>query len=399
LLCGVTLASCARATNALPSTTQTYGADAKHLNSTYKLLYRFRGTPSGSEPTGLTSLGGVLFGTTIGGGAKTLGTVFVRGVSGKVRILYSFQGGKDGAQPEGSLAELNGTLYGTTEYGGANGDGTVFAVSRSGSERVVYTFKGGSDGAAPVLAGLLPVDGKLYGTTNAGGGKCHYANIVGCGTVFEASTSGQENVLYRFKGKPDGACPSGSLIAVDGVLYGTTNFGGKYDDGSVFKLTTSGAETTIYSFKGYPDGVTPIAGLTALDGNFYGTTALGGAFEGAGTVFEVSASGTERVLHSFKGAPDGALPYAALTAVGHALYGTTEDGGSSEPACVGHGVVGCGIIFTIGTSGDLSVLYRFKGHADGAAPWSNVVSVKSTLYGTTLSGGTRDNGTIFQSEP
>jgi uncharacterized repeat protein (TIGR03803 family) len=400
LLCGLTLASCSRAATTLPVAPQSAGSDSTPLRSGYKLLYRFTGAPSGSEPTGSTYLKGLLYGTTTGGGTKTLGTVFVRGVSRKVRVLYSFHGGDDGAEPAGTLLAFNGTLYGTTEYGGANGDGTVFAVSPAGKEHVIYSFKGGSDGATPLLTGLVALDGKLYGTTNAGGDEsCHYQDIVGCGTVFAVSTSGRERVLYRFKGKPDGACPSGSLIAVGSTLYGTTDFGGTYNNGSAFTLTTSGDENKLYSFKGYPDGAAPFAGLTALNGTFYGTTTLGGAYDGAGTVFELSASGTERVLHSFKGAPDGALPYAALTVENGALYGTTEFGGSSFSACVGEGIVGCGTIFRVASSGDVSILYRFKGRRDGSHPLSSLAIGKGELLGTTLSGGTSDNGTIFEIAP
>jgi uncharacterized repeat protein (TIGR03803 family) len=365
----------------------------------YSLLYRFPGGAGGSEPTGLTLYHGALYGTTLGGGTKTFGTVFMRGVGGKVRVLYSFQGGSDGAQPEGTLVVLNGTFYGTTEYGGAGGDGTVFAVTPAGKERVVYSFKGGSDGANPLLAGLSALDGKLYGTTNGGGDEqCHFHQVVGCGTVFEVSTSGHESVLHRFRGKPDGALPSGALTFLSGALYGTTNYGGRYDYGSVFAVTTAGTKVTVYSFKGYPGGITPLAGLTVVNGGFYGTTALGGD-AGYGTVFELGKRGSEGSTYSFKGVPDGALPYAALTAFGASIYGTTEVGGSSKPTCEGRGIVGCGTIFSVDSSGKVSVIYRFKGHSDGASPWASLVPSGNSLYGTTLLGGNADNGTIFKITP
>jgi uncharacterized repeat protein (TIGR03803 family) len=360
------------------------------------LLYRFRGDAGGSEPTGLTPYRGALYGTTLGGGAKTFGTVFMRGAGGTVRVLYSFAGGNDGMQPEGALVFLRGSFYGTTEYGGTDGDGTIYAVTPRGTERVVYAFKGASDGANPVLAGLAALDGKLYGTTYAGGdSQCHIRSVVGCGTVFEITTTGHERVLHRFKGAPDGALPSGTLIAVKHALYGTTSFGGAYGNGSVFSISAGGKKRSIYSFKGYPDGVAPYGGLSELDGTLYGTTTLGGAFDDSGTVFQVSAAGEERVLHSFSGVPDGALPYAALTPIGNEMYGTTEDGGSSNPPCVAHGIVGCGTIFKIDSSGKLSIIYRFKGHSDGASPWASLIYSGGTIYGSTLLGGSNNNGTLF----
>jgi len=365
------------------------------------MLYRFPGGNSGSGPTGFINVKGVLYGTTLAGGSQSLGTVFVRDTSGKVRVLHSFGSGADGAEPNGTLVDLNGTLYGTTQYGGTNGNGTVFAIDPNGSERVLYSFKGGADGATPLLAGLVIINGKLYGTTNAGGNlSCRHQQVIGCGTVFAITTSGTESVFYKFKGKPDGANPSGPLTASGSTIYGTTNFGGSFNDGSVFSLTTSGAKKTLYSFKGFPDGVEPFAGVTLSGGKLYGTTTLGGAYEGAGTVFELTTTGgKERVLHSFRGAPDGALPYGWLAVAGNTFYGTTEFGGSSRWSCVGHGVVGCGTIFSVTPSGKFTLLYHFKGHVDGAFPLAGLVAANSGFYGTTVSGGTKANGTIFRVTP
>ena len=45
-------------------------------------------------------------------------------------LLYSFQGGTDGASPDAGLVrDSAGNLYGTTLYGGTSGFGTVFRIS------------------------------------------------------------------------------------------------------------------------------------------------------------------------------------------------------------------------------------------------------------------------------
>jgi uncharacterized repeat protein (TIGR03803 family) len=87
--------------------------------------------------------------------------------------IYQFKGGNYGANPAGGLINVGGTFYGTTFGGGgaaacSGGCGTVYAVSPSGAERVVYTFQGGSDGARP-RGNLINVAGTLYGTTGEGG--------------------------------------------------------------------------------------------------------------------------------------------------------------------------------------------------------------------------------------
>jgi uncharacterized repeat protein (TIGR03803 family) len=391
-LCSVMLAGCAHAGNSAPILPQ-FPPDGVSSQTDEHVLYSFKGQPSGATPTGLMAFQGALYGTAADGGTHTFGGVFVRNAAG-VRMLYNFEGGKDGAEPEGALVALNGSLYGTTGYGGASGDGTVFEVSTAGVERVVYSFKGGTDGATPILGTLVVANGILYGTTSAGGdSKCQIQGSVGCGIVFSVTTSGVEKVLHRFAGKRDGASPVGSLIDVNGALYGTTAFGGAYGGGSVFKMS-AGALQTLYSFKGYPDGAVPYAGVIDHDGTLYGTTALGGAYDDSGTVYSLSSAGTERVLHSFKGYPDGAVPYDRLTDVDGVLYGTTQYGGESKQGC-GRGVAGCGIIFSVTTSGKEEVLYKFKGAPDGASPWSSLIFERPELYGTTVSGGADSEGTIF----
>lgn len=393
------LAGCSQsAVTPLPA--QFAGSDEAGTKASYRLLTSFTGFPSGSGPAGLTAIGGVLYGTTTAGGGDNFGTIFERRASGKLLFLHEFKGGADGAQPEGALVMLGGTLYGTTQFGGTKNDGTVFAITPEGKERVVYAFKGGNDGANPVLGGLVVAGNALYGTTNAGGiPSCTIQNVVGCGTVFKLTPSGKERVLHRFGGGTDGACPAGSPIASGSALFGTTNFGGTHNNGTVYKITTSGSERVVYAFKGYPDGAIPYAGLTALGGAFYGTTTFGGSFNNSGTVYKVSASGTERVLHSFTGTPDGAVPFASLTVVNGELYGTTRYGGTARHSCVADPYSGCGTIFAIGTSGDERVIYRFRGKPDGKDPWSGPIAGKGALYGTTLSGGASDQGSIFQFSP
>lgn len=116
---------------------------------------------------------------------------------------------------------------------------------------------------------------------------------------------------------------------LDGSPIGDTLYGTTYGaDGTVFKVSLSGKEHVLYSFHGPPsDGESPAAGLTFLDGKLYGTTYAGGA-HGFGTIFQATKFGGEKVLYSFKGSPkDGANPFGALTAMSHALFGTTLSGG------------------------------------------------------------------------
>jgi len=314
IVCGIMLVSCSRATGSSPvpagmpndstHATETSRGLALHplTGSGYESIYSFNGSPTdGSAPFApLVAVNGTLYGTTFEGGRSGCtdgcGMIFAVDTSGTETVLHRFKGGKDGAGPFGGLITVNGALYGTTSGGGASGAGTVFTVSTSGEERVLYSFKGGSDGANP-YGSLLAANGVLYGTTEFGGdSQCAIRpSEPTCGTVYTVSTSGEERVLYSFKGGSDGVLPVAGLIALNGTLYGTTSGGGStdcaYGCGTVFAVNTSGAESVLYSFKGGSDGADPMAGLLNVKGTLYGTTYEGGAYSecgyGCGTVFAV----------------------------------------------------------------------------------------------------------------
>jgi len=249
-------------------------------------------------------------------------------------VLHSFAGGNDGANPRCELVRVSssGVLYGTTQYGGGagQGEGTVFSLTYSGgawSEHVLYRF-GGGDGAQQPLSGLhRDSAGALYGTTFYGGP--YDEGIVY--KLVKSGTAWKESMVHFFGGTGDGAFPVGPLIAdSSGALYGTTSSGGK-GGGTVFKLAPDGTETVLWNFNGGSDGAYPIGGLLMDSaGALYGTTD-GGTAGGDGTVFKLTPSGgswTETVLHDFAGS-DGANPFAGVIedSTGN-LYGATTAGGT-----------------------------------------------------------------------
>jgi uncharacterized repeat protein (TIGR03803 family) len=258
---------------------------------------------------------------------------------------------------------------------------------------VLYSFKGGSEDGANPYAALLDINGELYGTTDGGG-----ANSAG--TVFTITTSGKETVLYSFKGPPDGQQPQADLLSVKGTLYGTTYEGGAYNSsGTVFAITTSGTETVLHSFSlGSGDGANPQAGLVNVKGALYGTTTFGGlnpcSGEGCGTIFSITTHGKETVLYGFNEQHDGEYPLASLINVKGTLYGTTYQGGAIT--CSSQG---CGTAFSITPSGAETVLHSFGGSGDGKYPDASLVNVNGALYGTTQTGGAKGRGTVFLITP
>jgi uncharacterized repeat protein (TIGR03803 family) len=298
----------------------------------FKVLYRFNGSDGEQPEASLIDVDGTLYGTTNYGGKYGFGTVFSITTAGSEKVLHSFKGGADGSSPQSGLLDVNGALYGTTSLGGGLGGsgclgygcGTVYRVSLTGAEKVLHSFAGGADGADP-KAGLTDVNGTLYGTTAGGGSSTS-------GTVYSITTTGSEKVLYSFAGKPDGVAPNGGLTNVHGTLFGTTFFGGASSVGAVYSISTSGSEKVLHSFTG-GDGGNPMGDLLDVKGILYGTTSAGGAGHSRGTVYSISTTGIEKVLYDFRTAHDGRdgeTTYAGLIDVKGTLYGTTDQGGGAR---------------------------------------------------------------------
>ena len=265
----------------------------------------------------------------------------------------------------------------------------VFSISlTTGKEVTVYAFRGATDGDTP-YSGLTAVNGLLYGTTNFGGGPNNYGTVYSVDPITHA-----EKVIYVFQGSNDGLYPFlEGLLNVAGLLYGVTTDGGSGGAGTMFSLDpTSGVKQLVYTFQGGTDANAPNSTLIDVNGKLYGTTQNGGT-SNHGTVYSVDlATGSETVVHSFGLKEDGNLPSGSLKKVGKTLYGTTQIGGTDNQ----------GSVFSIDiASGKETVIYSFSYNTkqnpnDGSGPNGGLIDVGGTLYGTTLSGGkTCHCGTVF----
>jgi uncharacterized repeat protein (TIGR03803 family) len=256
--------------------------------------------------------------------------------------------------------------------------------ARGGSYNVIYSFKGAPDGEAPhgALWHSSTFPDYLYGTTARGG--------TGNGTVFRVLTdNATETVLYSFGNKPDATDPEAGVVRVE-ALYGTSYAGGANDAGTVYQIQQYGTqpvETVLHSFTG-ADGEHPNAPLTRFRNTLIGTTSSGGSAM-KGVVFETySGSSYEVVDHSFTGKPDGDRPEAGLMELDFLVYGTTEAGGANDMGCVFE-------VLPYGKKTEEHVVHSFNG-TDGAAPRAGLTVLNDLLYGTTQSGGAHNDGTVFE---
>ncbi len=154
----------------------------------------------------------------------------------------------------------------------------------------------------------------------------------------------------------------------------------------------------IYSFKGDSDGNGP-SSLRVRNGTLYGTTAWGGGTgcksvdfpDGCGTIFHVSTSGAESVMHRFEGPPNAEWPTSTVIKLGGAWYGLSYGGAYAY----GSRDLGNGAAYMIDASGQEQVIYSFKNGRDGAMPVGDLVALNGTLYGTTGGGGIFGSRSIY----
>jgi uncharacterized repeat protein (TIGR03803 family) len=251
------------------------------------------------------------------------------------------------------------------------------------------------DSYGPLLQGP---DGNLYAADSAGN------------SIVKITLEGTVSTVHKFGDVQGGGNPTGLAIGLNGLLYGTTYYGGTQGApcpfpnegcGTVFEITAAGTLSTLHRFTG-PDGMFPAGGLTlGPDGNFYGTT-YGTNKSGAtgaiwGTVFQITPSGTLTTLHTFS-YTDGGYPTSPLVlGLDGRLYGTTSVGGTANG--------GSGTVFAVTTGGTFTSLYTFNTAGGPDNPIGALVyGANGNFYGVTVYGGTPDcdntnNGTIYYVSP
>lgn len=261
---------------------------------------------------------------------------------------------------------------------------TLACASNPAKATILHNFVGGPNDGASPTGSLLQSGSHLYGVTDIGGSN---------GTAFQINLDGSGfQLLHSFTDTAnDGGFPVGGLIQSGSTFYGASFGGGSFHNGSVFQMNSSGGGfSLLHSFAGGAgDGSEPQGALFQIGPTVFGETAVGGV-SNIGTLYKVNTDGSGfQLLHSFAGGhTDGSQPYGSLIASGNTLFGTTLSAGSGDS----------GTVFSISADGSgYKILHNFTGASnDGSLAIGTLVQSGSTLYGMTFDGGAHGDGTIYK---
>ena len=219
--------------------------------------------------------------------------------------------------------------------------------------------------AYPENALVQGIDGNLYGALH---------NPFGNLAIYRVTTAGEATVV-TMTDVADGYFPA-LTQAPNGDFYGTNAIGGPEDAGTIFEVTPTGTLTTLHNFSTQGnDGSYPGPLILASNGNFYGTTAAGGT-SGYGTIFEMTPQGKLHTVLTLDNTNGGAANSLLQGRDGN-FYGTTYLGGLGN----------YGTVFKLTPGGTLTTLHGFDS-TDGAGPYGGLVQgTDGNFYGVTLWGG------------
>ena len=231
----------------------------------------------------------------------------------------------------------------------------------------IHDFNCTTEGCLPLEPQVLAQgrDGNLYGTTYEGGlSGCGFNT---CGTVFMiVPGTGVLTTLFKFDGGANGGQPQGGLtLGLDGNFYGTTLSGGANKLGTIFQITPSGTLKVLHNFSATNDGYEPWASpILGNDGNLYGTTPQNSP-NTYGLAYKITPSGTYKILNPILGG----YGYAGLLpGMDGFFYGTTQQGGTNKQ----------GALYHMSAAGAEKVIYSFA-QATGDDPYDGVAHFSVTL--------------------
>jgi uncharacterized repeat protein (TIGR03803 family) len=323
-------------------------------------LFHFGTAANGFRPNAALIKGsdGKLYGTTSIGGPDGNGTIYSVNIDGTGYVrLHQFLDA-EGYDPKGKLLEASdGKLYGVLQWGGPINSGAIYRIDKTGSNfQIVYNFPNLANGYSPIGSLIEDNTGVLYGATNS--------TLSGYGAAFKINKDGTGyTVLKHFSNVAELTYPNDGLRLYGEYLYGVTNFSAS-GKGGVFRVKTDGTGyEVIHEFAGASDGANPYATpILANNGKLIGTTQFGGN-ELAGVIYSMDVTGANyTILRQFSLTNDVQYPTTGLIQGSDGvLYGTA----SSNTITIATGAT----VYSINRDGsNFAVIKSFNFDTEGQLP-------------------------------
>ena len=372
---------------------------------------------------------GRLYGTCEYGGVNSSGTFFSLKKDGtEFTVHKSFGTLGNGSQPAsyGAPVQDNGKIFFLTKFGGTTYyKGKLFSFDTTSLVVTsLYEFPVSNTGpnchpktANGKLIGLnenglyrIDEDGTNYQQLNTSAGEPELMYSAVSNQIFYIikggafkngylsktdATAFTTTNLHDYGNVPEGYNPAAIFKAPDGKLYGFNENGGATGGGTIFKMNSDGTGfQNIYYFTG-DNGQRPVGKLLyASDGKLYGVCSRSGVSGSSNNrlIFSVNTDGSNyTVLQVFtNAAADGAVIGDLTEGTGGNLFGATGSWGdiSDEPS----------IIFKINKNGTgYTVLKRFNiNWSEGKVIRHGLTYYNGVLYGSCITGGPADAGTLFK---
>ncbi len=341
--------------------------------------------------TPLIASNGKLYGLTSDGGTTDYGTLFEYDFNqNALRVLLNFESSINGQGPHKAPIQYDKyTLYGATPYGGRYNHGVFYKYNMVSREHTpLHHFKYSESGSTPSSELIIAENGRIYGIT-ANGGEYNL------GTIYEFNPEEETLIkLHDLTYANGNVCFSHMLEVEQGVLYGVMGYSGNNDRGTLFKFDYNQHEfTTIRHFADATGGHPNSSFYQAPNGLLYGTTMFGGQYSN-GVVYSFNPETNEySVVYNFTQGDDiGRGPLGNLIPDGDgSFYGIAHGytyGGAEDRA-----------IYKFSTETNTYTHLKQLPWGNG---WQMVNLTKVSngkMYGTTYFGTGYNDGVLFEYDP
>lgn len=309
-----------------------------------------------------------------GGGRNSSGSISIFDINTNTVLPKAyFDTYSIGHDAQGNVAKssVTGKYYGITSSGGSGNNGVIYMFDNVKDTIIkIKDLSPSVNGKEPKCDLFQASNGKIYGTTLSGG--------TGHGVIFEYDPITMvKSKVAQFNGE-NGSLPRGSLVEVNGEIYGTTYQGGENNSGVIYKYNHQTKKLSklkdLNVFGRYP-----IGGLIlGSNGNLYSTT-VGGGTSYLGNIIEYNIL-LDTIIEkgSFGEHDKGIYPYSNLIQAKNGnLYGTTLYGGEFN----------MGTVYTYDFSSDsIRTIASFNG-LNGQSPMGELIQISTgEFFGMTTTG-------------